>query len=164
MIRSARRWLTGHHVTITNADYANGCSRQSACNLRGSWGVVGECRRGRPTRDNRTFDAGMAEACAEGDVRLLAYAPLAAGLLSGKYHAPSAPPQDARLERYAKTGGDEDMQRYHPEGINVGEVRALVSNPRPSRGVGGAWTPAPFGGWGGRRLHTAALNEGRRLR
>ena len=77
---------------------------------------------------NRTFAAGMAEACAEGDVRLLAYAPLAAGLLSGKYHAPSAPPQDARLERYAKTGGDEDMQRYHPEGINVGEVRALVSN------------------------------------
>ena len=86
---------------------------------------------------NRTFDAGLAETCVEGGVSLLAYAPLAAGLLSGKYHGYSGAsvevdagelsasrhggPGGARLNMYAGKG-DEDEERYHPEAPNVKEA------------------------------------------
>lgn len=51
----------------------------------------------------RTFDAGLAEACAEEHVPLLAYSPLAMGLLTGKYTAmPDGwrGPPGSRLMRY----------------------------------------------------------------
>eukprot|EP00958_Prasinococcus_capsulatus_P001383 scaffold120_cov202-Prasinococcus_capsulatus_cf.AAC.2 len=42
-----------------------------------------------------------AECCIEEDVGLLAYSPLAMGLLTGKYHSPSTPPPPtARLVKY----------------------------------------------------------------
>ncbi|XP_059069884.1 uncharacterized protein LOC131053546 isoform X6 [Cryptomeria japonica] len=54
----------------------------------------------------RNFDAGLAECCHHERVRLLAYSPLAMGLLSGKYFAADGGPVDARFNvfkgRYAE--------------------------------------------------------------
>lgn len=44
----------------------------------------------------RSFDAGLAECCHAERVSLLAYSPLAMGLLSGKYLAPGGGPPEAR--------------------------------------------------------------------
>ncbi len=44
----------------------------------------------------RTFDAGLAECCHKQRVSLLAYSPLAMGLLTGKYLAPGGGPPEAR--------------------------------------------------------------------
>ena len=44
----------------------------------------------------RTFDSGLAECCAGEGVSLLAYSPLAMGLLSGKYLEPGGGPKEAR--------------------------------------------------------------------
>ncbi|KAG6542699.1 hypothetical protein Mapa_015935 [Marchantia paleacea] len=48
----------------------------------------------------RTFDSTLAECCHHQHVRLLAYSPLAMGLLSGKYLTPERGPKDARLNLY----------------------------------------------------------------
>ena len=49
----------------------------------------------------RTFDSsGLAECCLEEKVSLLAYSPLAMGLLTGKYMAPNGGPPEARLNKY----------------------------------------------------------------
>jgi aryl-alcohol dehydrogenase-like predicted oxidoreductase len=48
----------------------------------------------------RTFDAGLAECCHKEEVPLLAYSPLAMGLLTGKYLASGGGPPDARLNKY----------------------------------------------------------------
>lgn len=53
---------------------------------------------------NRTFEMGLAEICMREDVRLLAYSPLAAGLLSGKYHQKTDSNRD-RLNKYASRMG-----------------------------------------------------------
>lgn len=45
----------------------------------------------------RTFDAGIAECCHHEGISLLAYSPLAMGILSGKYFAADGGPVDARL-------------------------------------------------------------------
>ncbi|KAJ6677056.1 PROTEIN TAS [Salix viminalis] len=45
----------------------------------------------------RTFDAGIAECCHHEGISLLAYSPLAMGILSGKYFAADGGPADARL-------------------------------------------------------------------
>ncbi|KAF4357681.1 hypothetical protein F8388_007217 [Cannabis sativa] len=45
----------------------------------------------------RTFDSGLAECCHHERIALLAYSPLAMGILSGKYFSPDASPGDARL-------------------------------------------------------------------
>ena len=44
----------------------------------------------------RTFDAALAECCHAEGVGLLAYSPLAMGLLTGKYLAPGGGPREAR--------------------------------------------------------------------
>lgn len=44
----------------------------------------------------RTFDAGLGECCHQEGVSLLAYSPLAMGLLTGKYLAPDGGPPEAR--------------------------------------------------------------------
>ncbi|KAH7316214.1 hypothetical protein KP509_21G083100 [Ceratopteris richardii] len=48
----------------------------------------------------RTFDSSLAECCSEMRVSLLAYSPLAMGLLSGKYCRSDGGPSDARLNLY----------------------------------------------------------------
>ncbi|KIZ07247.1 Protein tas [Monoraphidium neglectum] len=48
----------------------------------------------------RTFDSGLAEVCHLEAVGLLAYSPLAMGLLTGKYTAPGGGPPEARLNKY----------------------------------------------------------------
>lgn len=45
----------------------------------------------------RTFDSGLAECCHHERISLLAYSPLAMGILSGKYFLPDGGPSDARL-------------------------------------------------------------------
>ncbi|KAM0998342.1 hypothetical protein PS2_008089 [Malus domestica] len=45
----------------------------------------------------RTFDSGLAECCHHERISLLAYSPLAMGILSGKYFSPDGGPPDARL-------------------------------------------------------------------
>eukprot|EP00250_Pteridium_aquilinum_P007904 c17524_g1_i1 orf=160-1245(+) len=48
----------------------------------------------------RSFDMGLAECCSETRVSLLAYSPLAMGLLSGKYCGKDGGPSNARLNLY----------------------------------------------------------------
>ncbi|MEW5309584.1 MAG: hypothetical protein WDW38_001464 [Sanguina aurantia] len=48
----------------------------------------------------RTFDSSLAEVCHEEGVSLLAYSPLAMGLLTGKYLASDGGPPGARLNKY----------------------------------------------------------------
>ncbi|MBO9469510.1 NADP(H)-dependent aldo-keto reductase [Endozoicomonas sp. G2_2] len=50
---------------------------------------------------NRTFEAGLAECAEREDVRLLAYSPLAFGMLTGKY-LNGAAPEGARLTRWER--------------------------------------------------------------
>ena len=48
----------------------------------------------------KDFEAGLAEACYHNNVGLLAYSPLAAGTLSGKYQDEDSIPEGARLTRF----------------------------------------------------------------
>ncbi|MCB1191905.1 MAG: aldo/keto reductase [Leptospiraceae bacterium] len=51
---------------------------------------------------NRRFEDSLAEVCRKEEVSLLAYSPLAGGVLSGKYNS-SQPPNNARFSVYAKS-------------------------------------------------------------
>ena len=66
----------------------------------------------------RTFEVALAECCHRESVSLLAYSPLAMGLLTGKYFQPGGAPPEARLNlyrgRYAEAEG-----RYSFERANV---------------------------------------------
>ncbi|XP_043718580.1 protein tas-like isoform X2 [Telopea speciosissima] len=48
----------------------------------------------------RSFDSGLAECCHHERVSLLAYSPLAMGILSGKYFSPDGGPVDARMNLF----------------------------------------------------------------
>ncbi|WP_437653582.1 aldo/keto reductase [Sorangium sp. So ce1182] len=78
---------------------------------------------------NRTFDAALAEASRREDVPLLAYSPLAFGLLTGKYAG--GPPPGSRLARFETFG-----QRYRKPNVHEA-VQAYVKLAR-ERGL----TPA----------------------
>ncbi|XP_062144556.1 uncharacterized protein LOC133851941 [Alnus glutinosa] len=60
----------------------------------------------------RTFDSGMAECCHHERISLLAYSPLAMGILSGKYFWPDGGPSDARLNLF-KGRYSEGESRYN---------------------------------------------------
>ncbi|KAI8522786.1 hypothetical protein RHMOL_Rhmol13G0023600 [Rhododendron molle] len=60
----------------------------------------------------RAFDCGMAECCHHERVSLLAYSPLAMGILSGKYFLPDGGPSDARLNLF-KGRYSEGESRYN---------------------------------------------------
>lgn len=45
----------------------------------------------------RNFDSGLAECCHHERISLLAYSPMAMGILSGKYLSPGGGPSDARM-------------------------------------------------------------------
>jgi aryl-alcohol dehydrogenase-like predicted oxidoreductase len=52
---------------------------------------------------NRRFEDSLAEICKKEQVSLLAYSPLAGGVLSGKYNS-AKPPENARFSKYLKAG------------------------------------------------------------
>ncbi|ESW31527.1 hypothetical protein PHAVU_002G245400 [Phaseolus vulgaris] len=60
----------------------------------------------------RTFDSAMAECCHQESISLLAYSPLAMGILSGKYFSPDGGPTDARLNLF-KGKYSEGESRYN---------------------------------------------------
>ncbi|KAL5188246.1 Protein tas [Glycine soja] len=60
----------------------------------------------------RTFDSAMAECCHHERISLLAYSPLAMGILSGKYFSPGGGPTDARLNLF-KGKYSEGESRYN---------------------------------------------------
>ncbi|KAM7495933.1 hypothetical protein LguiA_020347 [Lonicera macranthoides] len=60
----------------------------------------------------RNFDSGMAECCHHERVSLLAYSPLAMGILSGKYLSPDGGPADGRLNLF-KGRYSEGASRYN---------------------------------------------------
>jgi aryl-alcohol dehydrogenase-like predicted oxidoreductase len=67
---------------------------------------------------NRTFEVGNAEVCHREEVGLLAYSPLAFGVLSGKYRGGKSP-ENARLtlfphyDRYSSDPCKNAVERYH---------------------------------------------------
>lgn len=66
---------------------------------------------------NRTFDIGLAEMAMQEDVGLLAYSPLAAATLTGKYLDGNVPPGtrraiDTRASRYDRPGVDAVVRKY----------------------------------------------------
>ncbi|XP_047084525.1 protein tas-like [Lolium rigidum] len=61
----------------------------------------------------RNFDAGLAECCHQERINLLAYSPMAMGILSGKYHSPDDKgPPDARMNLF-KGRYSEGESRYN---------------------------------------------------
>ncbi|KAK7318893.1 hypothetical protein RJT34_03600 [Clitoria ternatea] len=60
----------------------------------------------------RTFDSALAECCHQESISLLAYSPLAMGILSGKYFSPGGGPTDARLNLF-KGKYSEGESRYN---------------------------------------------------
>lgn len=53
----------------------------------------------------RIFDLDLAELCVQEDVKLLAYSPLAAGILTGKYHGGTEVPEGSRMSIVSNLGG-----------------------------------------------------------
>ncbi|XP_044491904.1 protein tas-like isoform X5 [Mangifera indica] len=70
----------------------------------------------------RTFDSGLAECCHHERIWLLAYSPLAMGILSGKYFSPDGGPADARLNLF-KGKYSEGESRYN---LSNGMVKAAT--------------------------------------
>ncbi|MED6124449.1 hypothetical protein PIB30_058961 [Stylosanthes scabra] len=60
----------------------------------------------------RTFDSALAECCHQERISLLAYSPLAMGILTGKYFSPGGGPTDARLNIF-KGKYSEGESRYN---------------------------------------------------
>uniref|UniRef100_A0A0D9XUP8 NADP-dependent oxidoreductase domain-containing protein n=1 Tax=Leersia perrieri TaxID=77586 RepID=A0A0D9XUP8_9ORYZ len=65
----------------------------------------------------RNFDAGLAECCHHERINLLAYSPMAMGILSGKYYSDDGGPPDARMNLF--------RGRY-----SEGESRYNLQNPK----------------------------------
>ncbi|PWA89789.1 aldo-keto reductase [Artemisia annua] len=75
----------------------------------------------------RTFDSGLAECCHLEGVSLLAYSPLAMGLLSGKYLLPDGGADDARLNLF-KGRYSEGESRYNLSNETIREAtKAYIS-------------------------------------
>jgi len=77
----------------------------------------------------KDYEAGLAEACYHHNVGLLAYSPLAAGTLSGKYRDPNTLPAGSRLtlfpgfmDRYLGSGNEEAVNAY----CNLAEANNLT--------------------------------------
>ena len=81
------------------------------------WGLTRMCAQARATGSpgpvsvqnaynllQRNFELGLDEACREENVGMIAFSPLAMGLLTGKY-SKAAPSQEGRLTQFARYGG-----------------------------------------------------------
>lgn len=88
---------------------------------------------------NRTYEIGMAEISYREKAGLLAYSPMAFGLLSGKYHADN-PPEEGRIKRYpvmarynsenCYKATEEYMRIANEEGISVAKLSLAFVNSR----------------------------------
>lgn len=89
---------------------------------------------------NRTFEVGNAEVCHREEVGLLAYSPLAFGVLSGKYRG-GKQPEKARLtlfphyDRYSSDPCNNAVERYHDlaqkSGLTLTQLALAFVNDRP---------------------------------
>jgi aryl-alcohol dehydrogenase-like predicted oxidoreductase len=89
---------------------------------------------------NRTFEIGNAEVCHREEVGLLAYSPLAFGVLSGKYREGNLP-LNSRLQlfphynRYSNANCQNAVEAYfqlaHENGLNLTEMALAFVNDRP---------------------------------
>ncbi|MCB1143763.1 MAG: aldo/keto reductase [Leptospiraceae bacterium] len=75
---------------------------------------------------NRRFEDSLAEICKRESISLIAYSPLAGGILTGKYNA-SKPPENARFTKYAKLAERQKKQssRYLNE-LTVGSTSKFI--------------------------------------
>jgi len=89
---------------------------------------------------NRTFDIGLAEMAMQENVGLLAYSPLAAATLTGKYLDGKIPPGtrraiDTRASRYDRPGVDTVVRKYlaiaEKHGLNAAQMALAYVNDRP---------------------------------
>ncbi|XP_059625782.1 uncharacterized protein LOC132268894 isoform X2 [Cornus florida] len=76
----------------------------------------------------RKFDSGMAECCHHERISLLAYSPLAMGMLSGKYFSPDGGPADARLNLF-KGRYSEGESRYNLSNTTIRDAAKAPSLP-----------------------------------
>ncbi|MDG1911567.1 MAG: NADP(H)-dependent aldo-keto reductase [Flavobacteriaceae bacterium] len=89
---------------------------------------------------NRTFEVGNAEVCHRENVGLLAYSPLAFGVLSGKYRE-GKKPENGRItlfpnySRYSNTQCNQAVDRYHDlataSGMTLTQLALSFVNDRP---------------------------------
>ena len=89
---------------------------------------------------NRTFEVGNAEVCHRENVGLLAYSPLAFGVLSGKYHAGKRP-ENGRItlfpnySRYSNAQCNQAVDLYHDlaiaNGMTLTQMALSFVNDRP---------------------------------
>ena len=116
------------------------------------WGTMGFLRASNANRPrvrtiqnpysllNRTFEVGNAEVCHREEVGLLAYSPLAFGVLSGKYRA-GQKPENARLtlfphyDRYSSDPCYRAVDLYHElaikNGLSLTQLALAFVNDRP---------------------------------
>ena len=89
---------------------------------------------------NRTFDIGLAEMAMQEKVGLLAYSPLAAATLTGKYLDGQIPPGtrraiDTRTSRYDRPGVDVVVRKYlaiaEKHGLDAAQMALAYVNTRP---------------------------------
>ena len=89
---------------------------------------------------NRTFEVGNAEVCHRENIGLLAYSPLAFGVLSGKYRG-GKQPENARLtlfphyDRYSSDPCKKAVEAYHDlaekQGLTLTQLALAFVNDRP---------------------------------
>lgn len=102
---------------------------------------------------NRTFEIGLSEIAIREQMGLLAYSPLAFGLLSGKYHRGKARPearinQFKELNRYSRPTAHEATAQYlkiaEEHGLSLAQMSLAFINSRPfvSSNIIGATTMA----------------------
>ncbi|WOK93337.1 hypothetical protein Cni_G02034 [Canna indica] len=69
----------------------------------------------------RNFDSGLAECCHHESISLLAYSPMAMGILSGKYFCPAGGPSDARMNLF-RGRYSEGESRYNLSNVTLKAV------------------------------------------
>ncbi|KAM0950663.1 putative NADP-dependent oxidoreductase domain-containing protein [Dioscorea sansibarensis] len=75
----------------------------------------------------RIFDLGLAECCHHERISLLAYSPMAMGILSGKYYLPGGGPSDARMNLYRGKYSEGESRYNLSSAILKSAVQAYVN-------------------------------------
>ncbi|KAK9817832.1 hypothetical protein WJX72_002852 [[Myrmecia] bisecta] len=131
--------LLDEQLEALSAAVSAGKVRQVGLSNETAWGLMECCRlaKMRPRLAKvaslqnaysllcRTFDMALAECCHQEGIALLAYSPLAMGLLTGKYLAQDGGPPHARLNRY-KGRYAEAESRYGPRPNARAAIEAYV--------------------------------------